>query len=200
VATVTALPRATDYVLAVGDASRLEDLLIVEHTRVRTAVANEDFDGPVCALALLYVGQEDIPVAFETYALTERERDTALARDGEQGLWRLWSPADWGHAEFVVWPSDDRVVEDARCIAAALRQAGCDNPEGAVACELAYRLAHADWSDVMVVSQDFACWASHHDVTEETLKNFRASVTATTLAAYELRRWLRLPGEFAPRP
>lgn len=191
--------RATEFVLAPADAARLTSHLAAEEARIRASLADLRLADPVCAVALVYVGQEDIPLGIDTYALTEASRDAAFADQGEQALWVLWSPSDWDYRELVPWPSDDATVEVAKRVGGALKLAGCGNPEGAFACDLAYRLARADWSDVMPVTTDFASWASDHEVTHEVLDNFRVSATVQVIETYEARGWLRFPDEFAPK-
>jgi hypothetical protein len=191
--------RAAEFALAGSERQRLEEHLQAEEDRVRRALKTQAFREPVCAVAFVYTGQEDIPLASETYALTQRARDAAFARHGEQALWVLWSTVDWDHTDLVGWPTDQTVVERAKRVAVVLTGVGSENPERAVACELAYRLARSDWSDVMPVTEDFAFWASNDELTQETLDNFRACVTSEVAEAYEARRWLRFPDEFALR-
>lgn len=180
-----------------SDSQRLEEHLRAEEDRVRHALKAHAFDGSVCAVAFVYTGQEDIPLVSDAYALTQGARDAAFARHGEQALWVLWSTVDWDHTDLVGWPTDQTVVERATQVALILARAGSEDPERAFACELAYRLARSDWSQVMAVTEDFAFWASNDELTQETLDNFRACVTSEVVEAYEARRWLGFPDEFA---
>ena len=189
-------PRATSFALSDTDAQRLERHLRADETRVRQALAERAFAGPVCALAFVYVGQEPLALATYVCALTEATREAAFERHGEQALWKLWFAPDWDHVDVLAGASAGS-IDEAGYVANRLKRAGCGNPEGAFVSELAYRLARLDWSDVMETSSDFACWASDHEGTAVVLDNFRATAPSAVIAVFEERSWLRFPDEFA---
>jgi hypothetical protein len=193
------LPRASEFGLPPEGAELLERLLGTEEARVQEVLGRETFAGPVCALAFIYVREHDLPTASYTYALTERARDAAFERHGEQALWVLWSPSGWDHADILDDPGE-ATYRDAERLAAALKEAACEDPEGAFVCELAYRFARASWSGVMPVTGDFACWAMEHELTEDVLDTFRVTAPPAAVSAYVARGWLRFPGEYAIKP
>ena len=189
--------RATSFKLSEPDAQRLERHLQADETRVRQALAERAFAGPVCALAFVYVGQEPLALATYVCALTDTTREAAFDRYGEQALWKLWFPPDWDHVDVLAGAASAGTIDEAGYLAVRLKRAGCKNPERAFVSELAYRLVRLDWSDVMEITGDFACWASDHEGTAVVLDNFRATARPAVLAAFEARRWLRFPDEFA---
>jgi hypothetical protein len=197
---VPRLPRATEFELPPAGAALLQRLLRTEEARVRAVLRKRTFAGPVCSLAFIYVWEHDLPTATYTYALTEQARDAAFERHGEQGLWVLWSPADWDHADILDDDPGQDVYREAERLAAALQEAGCEDPEGAFVCELAYRLARASWSGVMPITEDFACWAMEHESDEDALETFRVTALAAAVSAYAARGWLRFPDSYAIKP
>jgi hypothetical protein len=182
--------------LAPDAAARRDKLLASEFARVVALCAGRRFEAAVCTLALVYVPQHDVALAGELCALTGPYRASLLQRADDQGLWQLWSPVhgDWDHALRDLW-TQERVQEGER-VGAELIAAGCQDPEGAVNCELAWRLSRHDWSSTMTVSDDFACFAVEHEVTEDMFDTFR--VTAPAAAAYQQRNWLRFPNHRPP--
>lgn len=195
------LARASSFALTGPGAERLERRLQTEERRLRTALREQTFAGPVCAVAFIYVHQPPaLPIVTYAYALTRAALDEAFERHGdEQALWILWSPADWEDVTLRGWPPDDGIAE-AELLAKQLKRARCQDPEGAFICELAYRLSRADWSDVMAVTDDFASWATEHEIDEDALETFRATVRPDVVRTYAARGWLRFPDEFAPLP
>jgi hypothetical protein len=53
---------------------------------------------------------------------------------------------------------------------------------------------------VMTVTDDFACWAVEHDVTDDVFDTFRMTALQPAIAAYEQRGLLRFPNEFKWQP
>lgn len=195
------LARASSFALTGPGVERLEQRLKTEESRLRAALGEQTFAGPVSAVAFIYVHQPPaIPVVAHAYALSRTALDAAFERHGdEQGLWILWSPADWDHPELLSCPSDD-IIEEAERLAKQLKRARCKDPEGAFICELAYRVARADWSDVMTVTDDFATWAMEHEETPDIFETFRITAAPEAISAYTARDWLRFPEEFALQP
>jgi hypothetical protein len=195
------LARASSFPLTGPGVERLERRLRTDESRLREALGDQTFAGPVCAVAFVYVHQPPaIPLMTHAYALTRPALEAAFARHGdEQGLWVLWSPADWDHAELPSWPSDE-IVDEAERLATHLRRARCRDPEGAFICELAYRVARADWSDVMTVTDDFASWAMEHEETEDVFETFRVTAPPNVVSTYVARGWLRFPDEYSLQP
>jgi len=191
------LARASSFALTRPGVDRLERRLRTEESRLRTALGERTLAGPVCAVAFIYVHQPPaVPVVAHAYALTRAALDAAFERHGdEQALWVLWSPADWDHTDLLSWPSDD-ILDEAERLAKQLKRARCKDPEGAFICELAYRVARSDWTDVMAVTDDFASWAMEHEETPDIFETFRVTATPEAISTYTARGWLRFPDEF----
>lgn len=192
---MTPLPRASEAGLSGPAAERLETHLLADEARVREACEARTFVGSVCALAIVYVWQLDLPRATGLYVLTELARDAIFESQGEQGLWLLWSPADWDHSDILSRP---RTVDhtDVEGLASDLIAAGCADPEGAFVCELAYRLVRRDWSAVMPLTPDFAGWAMEHDLSPDVFDTFRVTAPEAAVTAYDARSWLRFPDHY----
>jgi len=185
-----ALPRAASFDLDSDGATLLERLLKGAGDAVRDSCRGR-FSRPVCALAFIYV-EEGLPPAV-TYlgALTDPGRSALLEEPGEKAMRLLWSPADWDHPDFFAGtPAEmDSGLEQ---IGDLLEEAGCEDPEGAFLCELAWRLSRADWSAVMETSPDFACWAMEHEDgwTGSVHETFRLTATVRAIEQYEKREWI----------
>ena len=198
-----ALARASSFALTGPGVERLERRLKSEEHRLRAALGERTYAGPVCAVAFIYVHQPPaIPVVAHAYALTRPALDAAFERHGdEQALWVLWCPAAWDHADVLIWPRDeDGIVEEAERLANQLKRAGCRDPEGAFISDLAYRVCRADWSDVMAVTDDFASWAMEHEETPDVFETFRVTAPPDIISTYAARGWLRFPDDFSLQP
>lgn len=184
-----ALPRASDFALAAHGMVLLERSLDLGAIAVRQSCSGW-VSGSVCALAFVYVEEGYYPPAITHLgALTVSGRAGLLsARDG-RGLERLWSPADWDH-----WDSfsgnPDELDRDLERLGGLLAEAGCEDPEGAFLCELAWRLSRADWSGAMQASADFACWAMEHEDGGSAHETFRLTAPGQVVESYEARGWL----------
>lgn len=83
-----------------------------------------------------------------------------------------------------------------------LEEAGCKDSEGALLCELAWRLSRSDWSAVMETSPDFACWAMEHEDgwTGSVHETFRLTARAEAVERYEERGWIPASRQDRERP
>lgn len=170
----------------------LDRVLSAECERLKEGCRERAFRGPVCALAFIYVEDYvDSPelLATYTYALSEAKRQMVLAEGGEQAADIVWSPPEWDH-EHLVDPAEPEAYRAAEPLVAELERARCTDPEGAFLRELAYTLARLDWTGVMDVSDDFACWATEHEYRADVFEIFRATNKPETVRAYERRGWL----------
>lgn len=116
-------------------------------------------------------------------------RAAAFERRGKQAL---WMPANRDHETFVDEPTEATYAE-AEQLARALTLAGCDDSK----CELEYRLSRVDRHGGMDVTDDFACWATEHELDDEAsvVDTFRLTAPAAAVRAHAHRGWLR--GRFA---
>lgn len=196
---MAALPRATSFGLAGGGLALLERTLEGGATAVRESCADR-FSDSVCALSFVYVEEGFAPRITYLGALTVGGRAALFGSGEAKGLALLWSPADWDHWDFFAGTPEE-MDGDLERLGGLLGEAGCDDPEGAYLCELAWRLSRADWSAVMKTSPDFACWTMEHEGSGGPAhETFRVTAREEAVERYERRGWLPASRASRERP
>jgi hypothetical protein len=185
---VTGWSRAGAFDLDEEAVDRLSALLEFEEGRVLAACRRLQLSGPACALAFFYAQEHESPLAGWLALLTAEHRERLAERSEMASV--MWQPAEWDHWDILDAVGVDDVGDRPERVAGDLIAAGCADPEGAFLTELAYRLSRGDWSAVMPVTTDFACFVVAHDLDWDNLETFRATVSPDIVRSWERGGWL----------